>query len=51
MSYRAICFVIMPFGRKADVSGREINFDAIYKQIIDPAMRAVGLEAVRADEN
>jgi len=50
MSYRAICFVIMPFGRKADVSGREIDFDVIYKQIIDPAIRAVGFEVVRADE-
>lgn len=50
MSHRAICFVIMPFGRKGDVSGREIDFDVIYKQIIDPAIRKVGFEVVRADE-
>jgi hypothetical protein len=50
MSYRAICFVIMPFGRKLDMSGREIDFDLIYKSIIEPAIGQVGFEPVRADE-
>lgn len=50
MSYHSICFVIMPFGRKPDVSGREIDFDAVYKQIIEPAVMDVGFEPVRADE-
>ncbi len=50
MSYRAICFVIMPFGRKPDMSGREIDFDLIYRDIIEPAIGDVGFDAVRADE-
>src|SRR5579863_2697164 len=50
MSYRSICFVIMPFGRKPDASGREIDFDAVYKQIIEPAVTAAGFEPIRADE-
>ena len=50
MSYRSICFVIMPFGRKPDASGRDIDFDAVYKQIIEPAVMDVGFEPVRADE-
>jgi hypothetical protein len=50
MSYRAICFVIMPFGRKPDASGREIDFDVIYKDIIEPAIHDVGFDSVRADE-
>lgn len=50
MSHRAICFVIMPFGKKPDMSGREIDFDIIYKDIIEPAIGAVGFDAMRADE-
>ena len=50
MPYRAICFVIMPFGRKPDASGREIDFDVIYKDIIEPSIRDVGFDSVRADE-
>ena len=50
MPYRAICFVIMPFGRKPDASGREIDFDIVYKDIIEPAIRDVGFDPVRADE-
>jgi hypothetical protein len=50
MSRHAICFVIMPFGKKPDISGREIDFDVIYKDIIEPAIIEVGFEPVRADE-
>ncbi len=50
MSCRAICFVIMPFGRKPDASGREIDFNIVYKDIIEPAIRDVGFDPVRADE-
>jgi hypothetical protein len=50
MSYRAICFVIMPFGRKPDSSGREIDFDRVYKDVIEPAIGDVGFDPVRADE-
>ena len=50
MTHRAVCFVIMPFGRKPDPAGRSIDFDRIYAEIIAPAVEAAGLDGVRADE-
>ena len=48
---RALCFVDMPFGKKADLaSGTEIDFDQIYQAGIKPAIEAAGLEALRGDE-
>lgn len=45
------CFVLMPFGRKPDPSGGPaIDFDAIYRLGIEPAVRAAGLKPIRADE-
>src|SRR5882672_4525239 len=45
-----LCFVLMPFGSKADASGGpNINFDPIYEQAIKPAIEAAGMELVRAD--
>jgi hypothetical protein len=41
----------MPFGRKSDAAGTSIDFDAVYEQLIAPAVRATGLEPVRADED
>src|SRR5690242_15539994 len=47
MPYDDICFVIMPFGKKAvsDDQGksRTIDFDPIYHDIFEPAIRAVSL--------
>ena len=34
------CFVIMPFGEK-DVGGKKVDFNAVYKNIFEPAIRAV----------
>jgi hypothetical protein len=45
-----LCFALMPFGRKFDAMGTSIDFDAVYEQLIAPAIRAADLEAVRADE-
>lgn len=45
-----LCFILMPFGRKKDAAGREIDFDAVYERLIAPAVRAAGLEPLRADE-
>jgi hypothetical protein len=45
-----LCFVLMPFGIKANKDGRTINFDAVYDEIIAPAIRLSGLEPLRADE-
>jgi hypothetical protein len=50
MPNRAVCFVIMPFGEKPDDTGRVIDFDAIYHQIIEPAIGDVGFDAMRADD-
>ena len=45
-----LCFVLMPFGRKTDAAGRVTNFDSVYAKLIAPAVEAVGLEPIRADE-
>jgi len=48
---RPLCFVLMPFGRKTDPSsGQSLDFDAIYKRLIQPAIEAADLEPIRADE-
>jgi tetratricopeptide (TPR) repeat protein len=47
---KPLCFVLMPFGRKQDGTGRLIDFDTVYHQIIAPAVAAAGLEPIRADE-
>src|SRR5688572_4434371 len=40
----------MPFGKKPDGASRTIDFDAIYKELIAPAIEAAGMETLRADE-
>ena len=45
-----LCFVLMPFGRKPDGTGAIIDFDAVYSELIAPAIRDAGLEPIRADE-
>ncbi len=40
----------MPFGIKPDGSGGSIDFDAVYRDIIEPAIRASELDPLRADE-
>jgi len=47
---RPICFVLMPFGIKASLGGAQINFDAVYNEMIAPAVIKAGLEPLRADE-
>jgi tetratricopeptide (TPR) repeat protein len=47
---RPLCFILMPFGKKADAAGLTIDFDAVYRDLIAPAVDAAGLEALRADE-
>lgn len=45
-----LCFVLMPFGRKPAISGKMIDFDAVYRDLIAPAIKAAELEPLRADE-
>jgi hypothetical protein len=40
----------MPFGKKPDAAGAMIDFDAVYQDLIAPAIEAAGLEPLRADE-
>jgi hypothetical protein len=47
---KSVCFVLMPFGKKVDASGRLIDFDCIYDTIFKPAVNTSGLLPVRADE-
>jgi hypothetical protein len=45
------CFVVMGFGKKTDFeSGRTLDLDKTYKNIIKPAVTAAGLKCIRADE-
>lgn len=45
-----LCFVLMPFGQKPDAGGAVINFDAVYRDVIAPAIRDADMEPLRADE-
>ncbi len=47
---RPLCFVLMPFGTKPDASGAMVDFDAVYRELIAPAIEEAGLEPLRADE-
>jgi tetratricopeptide (TPR) repeat protein len=47
---KPLCFVLMPFGRKQDSTGRVVDFDAVYREIIAPAVTAADLDPIRADE-
>lgn len=47
---RSFCFVLMPFGKKPDAAGVVIDFDAVYKDLIAPAIEGAGLQPIRADE-
>ena len=45
-----LCFVLMPFGQKPDAGGAVIDFDAVYQDVIAPAIRDADMEPLRADE-
>ena len=45
-----LCFVVMPFGVKPDGEGGSVDFDAVYEELLAPAIRAAGLEPLRADQ-
>jgi len=48
---KKLCFVIMGFGKRTDpFTGRLLDLDKTYENIISPAVNAVGLECIRADE-
>jgi tetratricopeptide (TPR) repeat protein len=47
---KPLCFVLMPFGNKPDAAGAMIDFDAVYQQLLAPAISEAGMEPLRADE-
>lgn len=46
---KPLCFVAMPFGQKS-AEGRSIDFDAVWTQIINPAIEMADMQPLRADE-
>lgn len=44
------CFVIMPFGKKKDIDGTEVDFDHVYHQMIEKAIEELGIDCERCDE-
>lgn len=47
----ALCFVLMPRGMEARASGDAIDFDAVYAEVIRPAIEDAGLEPVRGNDS
>ena len=45
-----LCFVLMPFGKKKDAHGKVIDFDVVYRDVTEPAIRQAGLDPIRADQ-
>lgn len=43
-------FVVMPFGKKEGFDGTVVDFNAIYQDLIKPALEDAGFEPFRADE-
>ena len=46
-----LCFVVMPFGLKPDGLGGSVDFDAVYAELLAPAIAAAELEPLRADQD
>jgi O-acetyl-ADP-ribose deacetylase (regulator of RNase III) len=44
------CFVIMPFGKKKDIDGYEVDFDYVYHELIYKAVEELGVDCERCDE-
>ena len=45
-----LCFVLMPFGKKKDAQGKAIDFDVVYRDVTEPAIKQAGLDPIRADQ-
>ena len=51
MPEKKTCFVVMGFGEKVDLAtGRKLNLDKSYHNLIKPTVKQAGLECYRADE-
>src|SRR5437763_15539772 len=48
---KGTCFVVMGFGKKTDYeTGRVLDLDHSYLNLIKPSAEAAGLKCIRADE-
>ena len=47
---KSLCFVLMPFGKKPTSSGKAIDFDPVYDQLIKPLIITTGLDPLRVAE-
>lgn len=47
---KPLCFVVMPFNKKKDAEGNEIDFNVVYDKFIRPTIAAADMEAIRTDE-
>lgn len=47
---KPLCFILLPSGRKSLPSGVTVDVDAVYWQIMAPAVEDAGLEPIRADQ-
>lgn len=50
MKFTKTCYVAQPFGIKQDAAGRTIDFDAIFREVIRPAVEETGLLCERLDD-
>lgn len=50
MSSAKTCFVIMPFGEKADIAGTQIDFDDVFEFLIKPPLDGLNMEVIRCDK-
>jgi MAP3K TRAFs-binding domain len=45
-----LCFVLMPFGKKPLTTGALVDFDRVFSDLIAPAIKAAGMQVLRADQ-
>lgn len=48
---RPLCFVLLPHGKKPGLADARIDFDAVYRSLIAPAVESAGLEPLRAGQD
>jgi hypothetical protein len=46
-----LCFVLIPSGTRITSEGNMVDFDAVYDNIVKPAIEAAGMELLRADQD
>lgn len=47
---KPLCLILIPFDKRKDCTGRVIDFEAVYRRLVVPAVEAAGLQPVRGDE-